>query len=182
VQLPLQAELREVVSVRAQGYLHGHRALADSICRSGATPGERIALMDIGVVGYYCDEQAILDISGLTDRFIARSKGSFLRKKYDAAYILDAEPRFVVLAIAANGWYFQPPPKGTHFDFWTRVERRLYRDERFKARYVRPETMDPDSDDWLENLRRRMGAARIVEHAYPGKYYLLLIFESEAES
>ncbi len=36
--------------------------------------------MDIGIIGYECIDQRILDITGLTDRYIAQSPGEFLDK------------------------------------------------------------------------------------------------------
>jgi arabinofuranosyltransferase len=177
VQLPMHRLFAEEINVRANGYERGHRALAEWLRGGAADPGDRIALMDIGLIGYLCDEQAILDISGLTDRFIAKSEGSFLRKQYDPAYVLAKQPRYVVLTLTAPGWYYQPPPQDTSFGFWTRVERRLYRNAEFQSRYVRRDSDSPASDDWRERIRKRMGAIEFFEHAYPGSYYLLLVFE-----
>jgi hypothetical protein len=137
--------------------------------------------MDIGIVGYLCIDQPILDLSGLTDRFIAKSGGSLLRKRYDPEYVLERKPRFVVLTLTADGWYYQPPPPGTKYQFWTRVERRLYKDEEFRARYRhRPAVPADDGDDWRDALARRFGAVRVFEHAHPGAYYLLAVFDAEA--
>jgi arabinofuranosyltransferase len=180
-QLPLQAKMQEVIGLRARGYETGHRALAEWLRDEAAEPGDRVALMDIGIVGYLCVEQSILDLSGLTDRFIAKSEGSFLRKRYDPKYVLEKKPRFVVLTLTADGWYYQPPPPGTQFHFWTRVERRLYRDEEFQARYPVRAEAPPDGDgDWRDALARRWGAVRVFEHAYPGAYYLLAVYDAEA--
>jgi len=181
VQMPIHRSFAEEVGVRASGYERGHRALAEWLRGGAADPGDRIAMMDIGLVGYLCDEQSILDISGLTDRYIAKSEGSFLRKRYEPAYVLAKEPRFVVLTVTAPGWYYQPPPRGTEFHFWTRLERRLYHDAGFQARYVRSFADSPASDDWRERLRKKMGAVRIFEHDYLGHYYLLLVFEAESD-
>jgi len=180
-QLPLQEKMQKVVTLRARGYETGHRALAEWLRDEAAESGDRVVLMDIGIVGYLCVDQSILDLSGLTDRFIARSRGSFLRKRYDPEYILEREPRFVVLTLTADGWYYQPPPPRTKFQFWTRVERRLYKDEKFQARYVHRPTVPPDdAGDWRDELARRLGAVRVFEHAYPGAYYLLAVFDAEA--
>jgi hypothetical protein len=180
LQLPLEARLRENVSLRAGGYETGHRALAEWLCDEMAGPGDRIALMDIGIIGYHCIDQPILDVSGLTDRTIAKAKGVFLRKQYDPQYVLSKRPRFIVLTLMADGFYYQPPPRGTKFEFWTRVERRLYADEAFRSRYTRRGPDPPDHADWHEKLTHRLGAVRIFQHAYPGAYYLLVVFEDEA--
>lgn len=180
-QMPMQRDFAETVAVRANGYEQGHRALAEWFRGGAADPGDRIALMDIGIVGYLCDEQSILDISGLTDRYIAKSEGSFLRKRYDSAYVLAKEPRFVVLVLTAPGLYYQPPPKDTAFHFWTHVEGRLYHNEQFQSRYVRHSTGSLEDDDWRERLRKRMGAVGLFEHSHPGHYYLLLVFDAVSE-
>jgi hypothetical protein len=183
MQMPLNETLRENVSLRARGYATGHRALAKWLCEETAEPGDRIALMDIGIIGYLCVDHPILDISGLTDRFIAKAQGRFLRKSYDPAYILDKKPRFVVLTLTADGWYYQPPPRGTKFQLWTGIERRLHNDAEFQARYAHRRPAPPGgAEDWREALARRVGAVRIFEHAYPGAYYLLAVFDAEAGS
>jgi len=181
LQLPLHGKLAENVTLRAHGYAKGHWALARWLCDEAAEPGDRIALMDIGIVGYHCIDHPILDISGLTNRFIAKNEGEFLRKRYDPEYVLAGKPRFIVLTMTADGWYYQPPPRGTKFQFWTRVERRLYKDEAFQARYA-PGRKDPpdDAGDWREKLAQKLGAVRIFEHAYPDAYYLLAVFDAEA--
>jgi hypothetical protein len=181
MQLPSQEEMQKILTLRARGYETGHRALAEWLRGGAAEPGDRIVLMDIGIVGYLCVDQPILDLSGLTDRFIAKSEGMLLRKRYDPEYILAKKPRFVVLTLAAKGWYYQPPPRGTKFEFWTRVERRLYADEEFQARYVhRPAAPRSGENDWRDALARRLGAVRFFEHAHPGAYYLLAVFDAEA--
>jgi hypothetical protein len=180
-QLPLHEKMQKVITLRARGYETGHRALAEWLRDEAAEPGDRVALMDIGIVGYLCIDQPILDLSGLTDRFIAKSGGSLLRKRYDPEYVLERKPRFVVLTLTADGWYYQPPPPGTKFELWTRVERRLYKDEEFRARYRhRPAVPADDGDDWRDALARRFGAVRVFEHAHPGAYYLLAVFDAEA--
>ena len=52
--------------------------------------------MDIGRIGYETG-LPILDISGLTDREIARASGGFLHKRYPAGRLLARAPRFFVL-------------------------------------------------------------------------------------
>ncbi|MBK8957735.1 MAG: hypothetical protein IPM80_04715 [Proteobacteria bacterium] len=81
----------------ALGHERAHGALGRYIVRHAA-PGDTVALMDVGLIGWLAADQRILDISGLTDHFIARAPGPFLDKRYPASYVLDAKPRFVVLA------------------------------------------------------------------------------------
>jgi len=61
-----------------------------------AAPGDAVALMDIGQIGYETDLR-VIDISGLTEPWIARSPGGFLDKQYPITRLLDRRPRFFVL-------------------------------------------------------------------------------------
>jgi arabinofuranosyltransferase len=175
-QLPTAAELGDEVALRAEGYRTGHIALAEAAC-ADAAPGDVIALMDIGLVGFRCAEQRILDISGLTDAHIARSPGPFLRKEYDPAYILDQAPRFVVLVLRTAGEAYTVPPAAAEFSLWTTPERRLFAHPAFAPAYRRVRPEPPWDSDWLGALAARLGAVRVFEHAHPGTHYLLALFE-----
>ena len=107
-------EVLEYIETRSYGYQTGHMALA-SWLHTEAEKGCTIALMDVGIIGYVCIDQSVLDLSGLTDRFIAKSSGTFLNKVYPPKYILDRKPEFVVLDITAPGISYTPPARGTIF-------------------------------------------------------------------
>jgi hypothetical protein len=85
-----------------EGQLFPQRPSAASYSEVGrylseqARPGDAVALMDIGQIGYETG-LPIIDISGLADRRVARSPGGFLRKRYPVTYLLDRDPRFFVL-------------------------------------------------------------------------------------
>ncbi|MFH1372523.1 MAG: hypothetical protein ABII79_01835 [bacterium] len=176
IQTEDRIEFHQHTELRAGGYETGHRALADWLRGDACRPGESVALMDIGIVGYRCIEQRIIDISGLTDRHIARSQGLFLQKIYDPIYVLDRVPGRVVLTLTAPGQSYQPPPAGTHFRFWTPIENRIYQHPQFQQLYVhRPAVLDEDLAG-LDLLAAQVGAERVFEHAYPGSYYLLAVF------
>lgn len=81
----------------ARGHAHAHGDIGRYIA-AHAAPGDSVALMDVGLIGWLAAEQRIVDISGLTDRFIAHAPGPFLDKHYPPAYVLDAHPRYMVLA------------------------------------------------------------------------------------
>ena len=173
-QTPTRDECLTHSATRARGYLNGHTALADWL-HERAAPGETVALMDIGIVGYHNPELHILDISGLTDRAIAKSTGGLLDKNYDPAYVLDQEPRFIV--IVASG------PPGTisqreleWVEPWTNAEARLMDTEAFRRDYValRPA---PGGADALAWLAAALGAERVFRHDYPGQSYLLVAYE-----
>jgi hypothetical protein len=163
---------------RAEGYEIGHRSLARWMCNGRARRGDVIALMDIGIVGWLCTEQSILDISGLTDRFIAQSPGDFLRKDYDPDYVMRRRPRFVVLVLGAEGSAYEPLGEDTSFFLWTEAEKQLYERPGFQAAY-RNRGPEPTRQDWEIPLAERIGASRIFEHRIPGRRYLLAAFESQ---
>ena len=168
-----RALLRNWVRVRAEGYVTGHQALAAWL-RRNAAPGSSVALMDIGLVGYLCPDLRILDVTGLTDRHIAKSPGVFLRKEYDPAYVFDRRPDFIVLVLKAPGDSSRPPPPDTAWRCWSSVEERLAQAREF-ARYTRRDPQPP-ADDWKGILAWKFGAERVFEHRHPGLYYLLAVF------
>ncbi|MDA0324004.1 MAG: hypothetical protein O2923_14980, partial [Verrucomicrobia bacterium] len=163
-------------TLRARGYTTGHIALAEWLRDEAAHEGDTIALMDIGLVGYKCFDQSILDLTGLTDRFIARSAGGFLDKQYDPEYVLDQAPRFIVLILSARGTSYSPPPAGTEFAFWTEIEKRIYDHPDFQEHYLSPQ---PAVESAVASAASQFGATRIFEHGHPGLYYLLAVFERQ---
>lgn len=167
------------ITLRGRGYHTGHIALADWLRLDAAKPGDTVALMDIGLVGYRCIDQQILDLTGLTDRFIAKSPGGFLDKRYDLNYVLEQRPEFIVLALTAKGTSYEPPPPDTEFRFWTGIEKRIYDDPDFQANYV---TIYESDSDGLDAIAARLGADRIFEHGHPGLYYLLAVFKRQVPS
>ena len=171
---PIDQDLRALTRLRSRGYETGHRALAQWIADTTA-PAARVALMDIGIVGYVCHRQSVLDLTGLTDRFIAKSEGPFLGKVYDLDYVLDQAPEVVVLTFSAPGVPYRVPPKGTAFDLWTAMEREVYDAEAFRRAYVRRRAPQP-GEPWLDVLAAQIGAERVFEHAHPGTHYLLAAF------
>jgi hypothetical protein len=82
--------------VNAEGYRHAHLEVAKTIAER-ARPGDLVAVMDVGMIGWTLRDQRILDITGLTDRRIAHAPGGFLQKSYPASEVLGRDPRFVVL-------------------------------------------------------------------------------------
>ena len=123
--LYLAAGVAEAVQERGHpgGRLHPARAAVEPYAdvsrwiNERAVPGDVIALMDIGRIGYATGLR-IIDITGLVTPWIAKSPGGFLNKRYDIARILDRQPRFFVLR-----------PKGYSID------RRILDHPRFRAEY-----------------------------------------------
>jgi hypothetical protein len=72
-----------------------YREISDLLL-ARAEPGDRLALMDIGQIGYETGLE-VLDISGLVTPWVAKSPGGFLDKRYPVARLLEEPPRFFVL-------------------------------------------------------------------------------------
>lgn len=166
--------------LRAEGYRTGHLALARWLQAQSPPPHSLIALMDIGLIGYECPNLRILDITGLTDRFIAKSPGRFLHKTYDPHYILDRQPEYIVLTLTTPGGSYTPPPPDAVFRFWTQCEETLHATPAFHDQYCRPPPPHlPTSAHWTERLATQIGAEHIFEHAHPGCHYLLAVFRRQ---
>jgi hypothetical protein len=82
--------------VNALGYRDAHLRIARFL-NDKAAPGDAVALMDIGIIGWNADRLRVIDITGLTDHDIARAPGGFLDKRFDVGALLARDPRFVVL-------------------------------------------------------------------------------------
>jgi hypothetical protein len=104
------------LAVNAEGYRHAHLEVARALAER-AKPGDLVALMDVGMIGWKLPAQRILDITGLTDRRIAHAPGGFLEKRYPASEVLSRDPRFLVLV-----------PRFT-------IDERIHADPAFASRY-----------------------------------------------
>jgi arabinofuranosyltransferase len=96
--------------VNALGYRHAHREIA-RVLNERAAAGDAVALMDVGMIGWYADRLRVFDITGLTDRDIAHAPGDFLDKRFPVADLLARNPRFIVLVpgYPADGRIFEDP-------------------------------------------------------------------------
>jgi arabinofuranosyltransferase len=130
------AALRHYTTIRAMGYRTAHLRLAEWLSANYPS-GTPVALMDIGIVGYYTDLR-LIDITGLTDTTIAHAPGFHVNKVYDPAYVLDQEPEVIVLVSLDSD--LEP-------DF--PVDRRIYANERFQSEYVLHHTLDHYHDTRL---------------------------------
>ncbi len=110
----------------ARGYARAHVPLATRL-RDVAPADSWVALMDIGMIGYYSGLN-VLDITGLTDPIIARAGGGMLAKRVDAGYILARRPLHMVLVSSAD-------PRAGRFRMSHPVDRRLFDSPRFSATY-----------------------------------------------
>ncbi len=166
-------EYYEYALTRAEGYVAGHTALANWL-NEQAEPGVTVALMDIGIVGFKCIDLHILDITGLTDRHIAKSPGGLHTKEFDPAYVFDQKPEFVVLAFRG------PPVPIDQVDVqqlqpWTAVEACLWDADAFRTCYLEPRAVQQEAPP-LERIAALLGARRAFEHRYPNEKYLLLAY------
>lgn len=82
--------------VNAIGYRHAHLKVARFL-KDNAAPGDAVALMDIGLIGWHADRLRVIDITGLTDHDIARAPGTFLDKQFPVGDLLARNPRYFVL-------------------------------------------------------------------------------------
>lgn len=178
-QASQERALHAEIALRARGYREGHEELARWLCGAVTRPGDIIALMDIGIVGYRCIDRTILDITGLTDRFIARSPGLFLDKRYEPGYVLGRRPLVIVLVLWQPAGA-APTPGGIALSPWTRIEGAILSHPDFQRGYRRPPADRPAGRTALEEVARLTGAERVFDHAYPGGRYLLAAFVRQA--
>jgi hypothetical protein len=171
VRFDVRRNLHRDVANSAHGYAAGHRALADWLHTIGV-PDDTVALMDIGLIGFCNPALRILDISGLTDRHIARSPGALFQKQYDPAYVLDQRPRFIVLIITRPRVGDELGP----FVALTPMEGRIANHPRFRDEYFAARAGGATRDD-LERLAALLGAVRVFDHADPKHVYLLAIYQ-----
>jgi hypothetical protein len=171
-------EFHTYITIRAHGYETGHTALAHWL-KTEAKTGDSVAAMDIGIIGYLCSDLFIVDITGLTDRFIAKSEGGFLSKVYDPKYILDRRPEFIVITLTAPGQSYQPPPNDV-FYFWTPMEERIAKSPDFVNQYVRRREVPASANNWLDAYACKIGAEKVFEHGHPGSYFLMAVFRRNA--
>jgi hypothetical protein len=96
--------------VNAVGYRHAHREIA-RLLNERAAEGDAVALMDVGMIGWYADRLRVFDITGLTDHDIAHAPGDFLDKRFPVSDLLARNPRFIVLVpgYPADGRIFEDP-------------------------------------------------------------------------
>lgn len=161
------------VSTDAEEWPKSYGVLVRSLCED--SPGaQAIALMDIGKVGYSCFDRRILDITGLTDRYIAKSPGPFLQKDYDPGYIVRQHPQYVVIRLIERG---DPGNPGkTIITPYTLIEVRIYNDPSF-ARLYRKERQDfSDSAPESDKLLAITGAERAIPHHGPDGSGYFLVF------
>jgi hypothetical protein len=83
---------------RGEGQASAHLFIARWLAER-AQPGQSVALMDVGMVGFYSSYAGlrVIDITGLTDPVIARAPGKMLHKQYDPSYVLEQRPDYLVL-------------------------------------------------------------------------------------
>lgn len=165
-------QLVEQVDAGVQGYRTGHLAAAWWL-HGQARTGQVVALMDIGLIGYVNPDLRILDITGLTDRHIARSSGGFLEKHYDPAYVLDQQPDYIILVVTRR----ESPAGVVDFLPKTRIESRLFQHPEFRAHYWRPPPGDHPLElnvqsDTAAHMATCLGATRVFVHSRTTPYLL----------
>jgi len=163
-----RVRLAESAATETAGARSGHGALADWLHSRSAT-GDAIVLMDIGEVGYRCIEQRIVDVTGLTDRTIATSPGTFMDKRFDLAHVWEQRPRFIVLTL------FGRDDPGAPLHPFSPMEERLATAPEFQRDFVHA------TNDSLQahRLRATLGAAALFPYATPGRRYVLAAYQRD---
>ena len=159
--------LAEGAAIETAGAKSGHGALAAWL-RGHAKPDDAIVLMDIGEVGYRCIEQRVVDVTGLTDRHIGKSPGTFMAKRFDIDYIWAKRPEFIVLTFLGRN-----APEAPLHPF-SSMEERLGADSTFQREYLRAK--DPSDSTRLAGPGALPGAASQFEYATPGHRYVLAVY------
>jgi len=170
-----RADLEHVATVETEGARTGHAALAAWL-RERAHPGDTVLLMDIGEVGYRCIEQRIQDVTGLTDRRIAKSPGTFNAKQIDPDVLWSRPPEFIVLAFLGSGEPDSPFHPNTPLHPFSPMEAQLQSDPRFQGGYVQPQAAAAPADDARARLRAALGAEEVFPYAEPGRSYFLAVY------
>jgi hypothetical protein len=171
-QGPVRDKYHQDCLQRSRGYAEGHEALAQWL-QGRTKPGETVALMDIGIVGFRCIDLRVLDLTGLTDRHIARSPGSFLDKRFDPAYLFDRRPEYLVIVLTGRLESGSNDPAA--LSPWSPIERRVVAAPEFRRIYFRPRGA-PEGAPPLDALAARVGAERVFRHEYPGRTYFLCVY------
>jgi hypothetical protein len=164
---PERVRLAEGAAIETAGARTGHAALAAWL-REHARPADTIALMDIGEVGYRCSEQRILDVTGLTDRHIGKSPGTFMDKRFDLGYVWARHPDFIVLTFMGRD-----APEAPLRPF-SPMEERLALDPEFQRDFVR--AASDTAANALDQLRISLGADALFPYATPGRRYVLAVY------
>src|SRR5262249_16766588 len=133
-----------------------------------------IAMTDIGKVGYSCPDRRILDITGLTDRFIARSPGRFLEKDFDPGYVVRQNPEYVVIRLIERP-DFEDRSRIIVAPY-TAIDDRLYRDPAFVRAYRPGDTNLIGSESSERRLVGLLRAARLIPHWGPDGHGYLAVF------
>jgi hypothetical protein len=84
------------LAAHGEGYRLAHVKVGEYLRDHGA-PGDAVALMDIGMIGWYAPQLNVIDITGLTDRAIARAPGGFLDKRFAVEDLFARDPRYLVV-------------------------------------------------------------------------------------
>jgi len=161
--------LNWLVEERAMGYKRGHMQLSQWIQKS-TKPGDTVALMDIGIIGFENPQLNILDFTGLTDRFVAKSPGGFLKKEFDLNYIFDQKPRIIVLVCNAK----RLSEKAVQLHHHNPMEEKIYIHPEFKNWYIENNSKVPPDASLVQRVASQFGSkASFLQQ----NHYLLMAFQ-----
>lgn len=181
IQARARDALASTAAIETTGARSGHGGLATWLAAQ-ARPGEQVVLMDIGEVGYHAIAQRIVDVTGLTDRVIARSPGTFMAKTFDLAYVFDRRPEFIVLTFFGRGDLLAAVDAGAPLYPFSEMESRLASHPAFERDYFRAPPAAPAAAGLagLDGLRRFFGADAVFPYATPGRRYVLVAYRRKS--
>jgi hypothetical protein len=130
------------LAVNGEGYRQAHVVIAKYLREHGQR-GDAVALMDVGLIGWYAPQLNVIDITGLTDRAIAHAPGGFLNKQFKVKDLFARNPRYLVLVPR----YPADERIVAHREFSARY--------RLRMRINHRANWHPPSEYWLHLLERR---------------------------
>jgi hypothetical protein len=145
----------------------GHAALAAWL-RSQAAPGDAVALMDAGEVGYRCIDQRIVDLTGRTNRTIGSSQGAPTDKRFDLDYLWKLRPRFLVLS------FFSRDAADAPLHALTPMEERLAFSPGFQRDFVRGASDKLSTE--ADRERASLGADAVFPYRTPDQRHVLAVY------
>ncbi len=185
-QLPTAQYYDGYVTLRANGFQRGHRALAAWL-QQVAEPGDSVAVLDPGVIGFNCMDLRVRDLSGVHDPeigpraepLVLHPAGVSEATRALAARVLADRPAFLVIVNVAP-WEQAGVNPGMQMDpakvrRLTTLEEAIVHTPLFAAHYDRPRPA-PRTANTLEAMTALLGAEAIFMHDYPGRFYMLTVY------
>lgn len=132
-----------------EGYYPPLQNVADWILEN-VPDGAQVMTSDIGYPGYLNMGVRIIDIDGLTDRFIGRAGNKPEAEKKKQEYIMAKKPEFVFIFINHQS----PNPDSPGYPY-PEVSRLIYNSPEFKQDYIEATRMNKYLNSWVHLFKRK---------------------------